>query len=144
MLPGDITTIAIVPFGNNSLEADMETLISSSLYEEFSKTKRLKIVPEEEAHAVLSGVITSMTNKAASFSSTDVATDYRLTITLDVTFKRKGEDRVIWKGKGLSEIMDYKADAGDVDATEINRTEAKQELAAEVAELIYDRIFEGF
>ncbi|MDH3975160.1 MAG: LPS assembly lipoprotein LptE [Deltaproteobacteria bacterium] len=143
-LPKDITAIAIEAFGNNSIEADMEALISSALFEAFSKTKRLKIVPQEEAHALLSGVITSISNMPVSFSSTDVVTDYRLTITLDVTFRRKGEGEVVWKGKGLSEIMDYKAAAGDVDLTENNRTEAKRELAREVADLIYDRIFEGF
>lgn len=143
-LPGDITAIAILPFTNNSIEADMETLVSSALFEEFSKTRRLKIVSEGEAHAVLSGVITSMTNRPVSFSSSDVVTQYRLSITLDVSFVRKGEEKAVWKGKGLSEIMDYSAVAGDVDSTENNRTEAKRALAREVASLIYDRIFEGF
>ncbi len=143
-LPPDIETIALIPFENETYETDLETFLSQSLAEEFSKARRLKVVPEEEADVVLTGVIKSYTNRPVSFAASDVAREYRTEVAVDVTLKRRPGGEVIWKGKGLREVKDYTADPEDVDLTETNEREARRQVAEELAELIYDRVFEGF
>lgn len=144
VLPEDVETIAIIPFTNETYETDMENLLSRSLAEEFSKARRLRVVDEGEADLILAGVIKSYSNRPVSFSSSDVAQDYRVEVTVDVTLKRRDGKGVIWKGKGIKEVEDYKSEPGDVDLTESNEEEARGRVADELAELIYDRVFEGF
>lgn len=142
-LPEDVRTVALTSFVNNTYDAEMELLISSALSSEFSTGSRLIVLPEAKADTVLTGTLLSIDDRPASFSSSDVAAEYRITVRLDVLLSRKGGD-VIWKGKGLSEVEDYQSVPGDVEATEKNRYEARQILAAEMADLIYERLFEGF
>lgn len=143
-LPDDLKTIAISPFANESYESDLGPLLDLAIAEEFSKTKRLKIVPEGEADLLLTGVIMSYKNRPVSFSSSDLARDYRVEITADVLLKKRVGEEVLWKGKGIKEVADYSVTPGDVGLAEERRDAAKEEVSDEMAELIYDTIFEGF
>jgi len=143
-LPEDAETIAVRHFANETFEADMEPLLLQSLAEEFSRSRRLRVVPETSADLIVSGIITSFTESPVSFSSADQTTDYRIEVRVDVTLRKRGEGEVLWKGKGLSEIEDYRSEPGNIDVTEKNRLDAKKIVAADLAELIYDRVFEGF
>ena len=143
-LPKDVNTIAIASFINETYEADMEVLLSLSLAEEFSKARRLTVVAPEEADLLLTGFINSFSSNPVAFSSADEAVSYRVESTVDVTLKVRHSGEVIWKGKGLKEIEDYQSLPGDVESTEINRDIAKRTVASELAEIIYDRVFEGF
>ena len=143
-LPDNIKTIAIVPFVNETFESDMATLLESSLAEELSSFKSLKIVSENEADALLTGNVKSFSNKPVSFSSADLVQDYRVEVKVDVMLKVRNTDEVLWRGKGLSEVRDYNVEPGNEDLAEINKSDTKEVVADELAELIVDRIFEGF
>ena len=142
-LPEDIKTVALISFVNKTYDAEIELLISSALSVELSKGSRLALVPEPEADAIVSGDVLSIKDRPVSFSSNDVASEYRITVKVDVVLTRSGGD-VIWKGKGIEEFEDYQSLPGDIEETEKNRDEARQKLAVEMADLIYDRLFEGF
>ena len=142
-MPEDVRSVALTSFVNNTYDAEIELLISSALSGEFSKGSRLTVLPEEKADTIITGTILSIDDRPVSFSASDVAAEYRLTVRLDAMLSRKGGD-VIWKGKGLSEVEDYQSVPGDVEATEKNRYEARQRLAAEMADLVYESLFEGF
>ncbi len=143
-LPEDTKTIAIINFENETFEADIGPFLLQSLAEEFSKSRRLRIVDDSDADLIVSGIISSFSENPVSFSSSDQTTDYRIEMKVDVTLRRRDEGEVIWKGKGLSEIEDYSSEPGNIDITERNRNNAKRVVADELAELIYDRVFEGF
>ncbi|MBE9505137.1 MAG: hypothetical protein IME96_13285 [Proteobacteria bacterium] len=143
-LPSDVKTVAILPFDNKTFEADMATLLESSLAKEFSRVKRLSVVPEDQADALLTGSISSFENRPVSFSSADQVRDYRVEVTVDVRLKYRQREEILWTGKGLREVKDYKVEPGNEDLAEINKNEAKETVADELAELIVDRIFEGF
>lgn len=142
-LPEDVRTVALTPFINKTYDAEIELLISSALSSEFSKGSRLKILPKSIADTILTGTLISINERPISFSASDVASEYRITINVDALLTRNGGD-VIWKGKGIAEVEDYQSVPEDIEATEKNRYEARQQLALEMANLIYDRIFEGF
>ena len=142
-LPEDVRTVALTPFVNKTYDAEIELLISSALSSEFSKGSRLMVLPEAKADTILTGTLISINDRPVSFSSSDVASEYRITIKLDVLLSRNGGD-VIWKGKGIEEVEDYQSVPGNIEETEKNRDEARQKLAVEMADLIYDRLFEGF
>jgi outer membrane lipopolysaccharide assembly protein LptE/RlpB len=142
-LPEDIRTVALISFVNKTYDAEIELLISSALSAELSKGSRLDLVPEPEADAIVSGTVLSIKDTPVSFSSSDVASEYRITVKVDVVLTRSGGN-VIWKGKGIEEVADYQSVPGNIEETERNRDEARQKLAVEMADLIYDRLFEGF
>jgi len=142
-LPEDIRTVALIPFVNKTYDAEIELLLSSALSAELSKGSRLTLVPEPDADAIVSGVVLSIKDTPVSFSSSDEASEYRITVKVDVVLTRSGGD-IIWKGKGVEEVSDYQSVPGDIEETERNRDEARQKLALEMADLIYDSLFEGF
>ena len=119
-LPEDVKTLAIVNFKNNTYEADVESLISVALSNEFSRSRRLAMVSEADADLILKGSIIAFKNSPVSFSSSDVATDYRLQITLDISLKRKDGDE-LWRDKSVVETADYKSLAGNVAVTQSKR-----------------------
>jgi len=143
-LPEDVRTISISAFKNNTYEMDLDTLISVALADEFAKSGRLKVVQGENADMVLDGVITSFSSKAVSFSSLDVAAGYRLELVADATLKRREGGELIWKERGVSSSREYQSVPGSVETTEIRKEEAKEAAVRELAEIIYDRVFEGF
>lgn len=143
-LPPDVKTVAILPFDNKTFEADMATLLESSLAQEFSRIKGLSIVPEDEADALLTGTISSFENRPVSFSSADQVHDYRVEVKVDAILKYRKKEEILWSGKGLREVKDYKVEPGNEDLAETNKSESKEAVADELAELIVDRIFEGF
>ncbi|MDT8317582.1 MAG: LptE family protein, partial [bacterium] len=142
-LPEEVRTVALTSFVNKTYDAEIELLISSALSTEFSTGSRLMVLPEDKADTILTGTLISVDDRPVSFSASDVASEYRISVTVDVLLSRKGGD-VIWKGKGITEVEDYQSLPGDIQATEKNRYEARQRLAVEMADLIYDRLFEGF
>ena len=143
-LPKEIKTIGLSPFANDTFEGDLEILLSEALAEEFSKTKRLTVTDVASADVILGGNIRSYSSRPVSFSSSDVVQDYRVEVSVDVVLKRKESGELIWKGKNLKQIKDYRAEPGNVELSEENRSAAKRSVAAELAEMIYDRIFEDF
>jgi len=143
-LPEDAETIAVIPFVNKTFEAPFGPLLLQALAEEFSKSRRLRVVDESEADLIVSGIIRSFSESPVSFSSSDQTTDYRIDVKVDVLLRKRYEGEVVWKGKGLSAIEDYSSEPGNIDVTEISRNNAKKIVAEELAELIYDSVFEGF
>lgn len=143
-LPEEFKTIAILPVINKSFQADLGPLLDLAIAEEFSRTQRLQMVSESEADLILTTSILKYSDTPASFSAGDQARDYRLQVIIDsVLVARKGSG-IVWKGKGLKEMSDYSVVPGEITGAESSRRTAKEELVAELAELVHDSIFEGF
>ncbi len=142
-LPEEIKSVALLTFENKTDDADIELRLAAAIAEEFSKSKLLQIEPEETSHAILRGVVLSLSDRPVSFTSSDTATDYRLEMKAEATLKRQ-DDEVVWKGKNLREGQDYKAEPGDVELTRNRREEAEELLVRKMAELIHDSLVEGF
>jgi len=143
-LPEEYKTIAISPVINKSFESDLGPLLDSAIAEEFSRTQRLQVVREAEADLVLTTTITNYSDSPVAFSATDQARNYRVQVIADSVLAVREGSRTVWKGKGLKETSDYSVAPGAITEAESSRRTAKEELAAELAELIHDYVFEGF
>ena len=143
-LPEEYKTIAILPVVNKSFQADLGPLLDSAIAEEFSRTQRLEVVSESEADLVLKTSILKYSDTPSSFSATDQARDYRVQVIIDSVLTDREGSSTVWKGKGLKEMSDYSVVPGEISGAESSRRTAKEELVAELAELIHDSIFEGF
>ena len=142
-LPPDVKKIAIPQFSNKTLRPDIENQFTNSLLDEFAKGKKVEVVGENDADAVVKGVITSFENTPISYKGGDVIQEYRVTVRLEVSLTKKADESVIWKDKNISYFSEYKNDP-DVAIAEANRDAAIRKIAVDIARQLYSNILEGF
>ncbi|MBI4746436.1 MAG: LptE family protein [Deltaproteobacteria bacterium] len=147
-LPPDVKKIAIPLFSNKTLRPDIENQFTNALLDEFAKGKKVVVVGENVADAVVKGIITSFENTPISYKGGDVIQEYRVTVRLEVSLIKKADESVIWKDKNISYFSDYKT-AHDIaiaaaNIAEANRDAAIRKIAVDVARQLYSNILEGF
>lgn len=142
-LPPDVKRIVIPQFSNKTLRPDIENQFTNALLDEFVKGKKVAVVGEGEADAVVRGVITSFEATPISYKSGDVIQEYRVTVRLEVSLIKKADESVIWKDKNVTYFTEYNNDP-DVAVSEANRDAAIRKIAADVARQLYSNILEGF
>lgn len=142
-LPPDVKTIAIPQFSNKTLRPDIENQFTNALLDEFAKGKKVEVVEEGKADAVVKGVITAFDATPISYTGGDVIQEYRVTVRLEVSLVKKADEAVIWKDKNISYFADHKNDP-DVAVSEANRDAAIKKIAVDLARQMYSNILEGF
>lgn len=107
-LPGNIKVIQIPIFKNDSAEVGAETFFTNSLKQEALRSKFVQLKNEEsEAEGILQGRILSITviadesvieakNTKYLPTETVIATQYKISATVELTLKRKGSSTVLW------------------------------------------------
>jgi outer membrane lipopolysaccharide assembly protein LptE/RlpB len=142
-LPEGIYSISIPIFANQTIQTGIESEVTRALVEKFTSARQLRVTGESEADALLRGTVKSfVTSPSAVTLSTQTATEYRATLTVEVTFKRQRDGKVFWKGE-MSEWRNY-AVVADLAATEANKQEAIQEASQLLAERLYVILLEEF
>lgn len=142
-LPPDVKKIAIPQFSNKTLRPDIENQFTNALLDEFAKGKKVEVVGEGEADAVVKGTITAFETTPISYAGKDVIQEYRVTVRLEVSLVKKADEAVIWKDKNMAYFADYKNDP-DVAISEANRDAATRKIAVDLARQMYSNILEGF
>jgi hypothetical protein len=142
-LPGDIKTLAIPLFTNETDQLGLESEITQALRERFISSKRLVIREEKSADLILKG-------KVRSFSTTSVAVTkgllvtagYRAMVTVEIVLKRHPDGQVLWKDE-ISEVWNYPVGA-DLMQTDRNKKEALRQIALLLAERVHETVLGGF
>jgi len=142
-MPGNIATLSIPFFKNRIQKPDVETVITSALIEEFVKSEVAKVV-EEDAEAVINGVITGYELMPVSFNRNDVIQEYRVTIRVEVQLVRGSDGKVLWEDKNITDYEDFKVSAADVNATKTAEWDAVKKMARDTSRLIKERMLEDF
>ena len=145
-LPEHIETIAIPVFKNDTLEEGVEETLTNAVIDEFVRGGKLKLVSEDKADAILSGIVKTYKNKeAVTYDDQNNVSSYKVTVTVDIRLEDLVEDTVLWEKEGLSENADY-AGGDDVGLTEEkeNEREALEQLAEDLAQEIRTLSTEGF
>jgi hypothetical protein len=100
-LPGNLKTVEIPLFANQSLESDVADAITSALSTQVVSGNLLKVV-SHDGNATISGTVTSYANVPYTFSAADTrqvsVQQYvvRITAAVEFTDNKKGSD--IYKG----------------------------------------------
>lgn len=142
-LPKDIKKIEIPLFVNKTSYARIENTFTNALIREFNQRKRLKVVQEKDADAVVSGVIKALRDFPLSYSSTRTVIENRVTLILDVTVKRKDNEEILWRDPNLSDYQDYSV-VSNITVSEQNKELAILKIAEILSQKIHNRIFESF
>jgi outer membrane lipopolysaccharide assembly protein LptE/RlpB len=138
-----ITSVAIIPLENKTMEPNLTSIFTSALRREFIFRREVEVVAEEKAQATLQGSVTSENIVSTAYDQEGRAIEYDITITLDLRFIRRGNNAILWKGDKIAGTWHYQA-SSDVIVNEGNKNKAIQKIAADLAERIYIMIKERF
>lgn len=142
-MPGNITSISIPFFKNQTQKPDAETVITTALIDEFVKSKIVNVVDTNE-EAVLNGKVAGYALTPVSFNRNDVIQEYRLTMSLEVELARKSDGKILWKDNNIKNYVDFRVNTSDINATQTAELDAFRKMAKDTARLIKERILEDF
>ena len=87
-LPEEIRTVAVQVFENDTFEPNIEAPITRGIISKLSQDGRLKVVPQNEADGVITGIITSYSIEPISYDSfTGSVTGYHNTVSVTFDFR---------------------------------------------------------
>jgi len=142
-LPDHIKTVAVPIFKNRTLEPGVETAITSGVVNAFSSGGRVKVVPLEEADAILQGEVVGYSLDGLSFDTSANVRSYRLRLVLNVEFRDVRRSAMLWRQEGLSETSDFQV-AGQVSDTIARGQGALQQAAAEIGRKVVNLAVDRF
>ncbi|MDD4858172.1 MAG: LptE family protein [Candidatus Krumholzibacteria bacterium] len=127
---GDIKKIAVPNLSNETAQPDIEIDITSNLRDGLIKDNTLKVVPEDEADAVLEGTVIDYRNVPFTFNADLQAEQYRLFVSLSVSLFNPKDNSYIWKDRRIEAHSDYYLET----ATERNYDKALEEVYKDIVE----------
>lgn len=100
-----------VPFLKNStVFVNASVVLKRAMFDQFAAQRGIMgAATPEEADLILEGVLTGYGAGAVSYAATDTVKEYRLTISAEITMRRKGDakdSKPLWKGT-VSAWQDY-------------------------------------
>jgi len=141
-LPGEIESISIPFFKNETFESNIEAVFTNALINEFIKNKRFAIVPNG-GDATMVGVVREFNLASIAYSSEDRTLQYRAFVSLELTLTNNTTGEVIWRNPRLIHDEEYDV-TSDIAFTDASEEDAIQRIAVELAEQIYEEMVLGF
>jgi len=143
-IPEDVREIYLSPFDNRTQRQQLDQFVTEAIANELVKRRRFNLVAERSgAHADLSGEVTRFGLTPISFDNEGRATEYEISITAKVVFKRTGSDDILWKNDHYLFRQTYEVDTGEAGFLD-REEEAIREAAGRFAETMVSDLLEGF
>ncbi len=141
-LPGHIRTVAVPVFKNSTLEPAVENALTQAVVRAFATEGRLRVVAREEADAILEGEITAYTLHPIAVVAGQNIAQYRLVLTMNLTFRDLRRNELLWQQRGLTEQADFRVQGAAADTIareEVAVRQAAVEIGRKVVSLAMDR-----
>jgi outer membrane lipopolysaccharide assembly protein LptE/RlpB len=131
-----------VPYLKNAtVYANASVELKRALFEQFAEQRNiLPAATPEQGDLILEGALIGYSTNVVSYSAADTAMQYRLTITADITVRRRGDAKdakPFWKGT-LSAWQDYPVSA----TVELQRSSENAALAVASRKLAQQLIWQ--
>lgn len=143
LLPSHLKTIAVPVFENATTEYTIEQEVTDAVIARFVADNHLKVVDERSADAVIKGKITAYRNAVFGFSQSAQAQEYRVTLSVAVTFKDQVKNRELWSAPDLVKTSNYYV-VDTPGATAKTEIDGRKEAISKLAEEIVARSVEGW
>jgi len=168
LLPKDAETIFVEPFINRTREVGVSQEFTTAVRSELYRRGRLRLVDgAEQADLIFSGVVRSLDDQTASVNRHNEALQYESHLVLDVNLRRREPNEILWRGPGIKLTQIYAGSraavvttssefrAGtlnasdvrqltDIQLTETQKSQAREQLMARFAQDLYQRLMEMF
>ena len=142
-LPPDIKSVSIPVFSNESIEPGVEVIFANALIYEFNRSRALQVVSESESQAQVEGKIRTIAIDPVIYANLTQAVERKVTVTLEITFRRSDNQKILWQNQGLSRYEFYRVTT-DPNQTQRNKEEAIKKIAQDLSERIHNSILENF
>lgn len=148
-LPQDIKTIGIPTFKNQTTVFNVETLLTQKVQSEFIGRGKYTVLPQAgDVDALLVGEISAISMQPVSFTPTQLASRYVITMTARIELRDMRANTVLWENPGVVFRQEYEATSGanalDPAAFFGQDANALERLSAEFARAIVSTILEAF
>jgi outer membrane lipopolysaccharide assembly protein LptE/RlpB len=147
VLPGNIKTIYVDTVTNkipvNEIYAyvpRLEIEITNAIIRQLNRDGTLKVVPREEADAVLKASMIGFLQEGVRFTSLESVEEYQMFVILNMTLQDNKNKRVIWEEPNFSGDAYYFVSQ----FPSLSRDEAAQRAIDRLAENVVDRIVEDW
>lgn len=106
-LPSHIKTVAVPLFENNTEYPNVREDLTNMIVDEFISDNSLSITDESNADLIVSGTITSISQRAASVASGEQVEEYHIYVNVKVKCEDVKNNKALWE-KTLSQygVMD--------------------------------------
>ena len=142
-LPDHIKTVAVPIFKNRTLEPGVDSAITSGVVNAFSSGGRVKVVPLDQADAILQGEVVAYSLDGLAFDQNANVRAYRLRLVLNVEFRDVRRSAMLWRQEGLSETSDFQVQ-GAVSDTLARGQGAVSQAAAEIGRKVVNLALDRF
>ena len=146
-LPQNIKTIYVdtvknkIPTENTyAYQPGLEIDITNAVIKGLQRDGNLKVVPREQADAVLQADLIGFEHEGLRFSSLESVEEYRLYIVLNVVLKDNKTQQIIWQESNFSGDAEYVV----TPVRSLGRQEAAERAVSRLAKNVVDRIVEDW
>jgi len=148
-LPSYIRTIGVPTFANRTTIFNLETLLTEKVRAEFIGRGKYQILPESTGvDALLIGEVAGVSIAPSSFTTSQIASRYTITMTARIELRDMRENKVLWENSSVFFREDYEA-AGATAVTDPTAffqqdLSALDRLSTSFARTIVSAILEAF
>jgi outer membrane lipopolysaccharide assembly protein LptE/RlpB len=143
-LPADIKNIYIRPLENRTPRSQVEQELTRAIAEEMVQRQRFAVLGGPEgADAELSGAVIFYGATPVTFDPSGRATEYEISLTAQISFKRIGQDEPIWSNDRYTFRDTYQIEASNEDYVDLE-DDAIERVAESFAETMVSDLLEGF
>jgi hypothetical protein len=136
--PKGVESIYITIFENPTSETGIENLVTAQFIDEFTRRRPDALVSSNnDADAILTGVISSIRIWTISRRGVDIPDERRVVLTVDLTLTST-DGKVLWRMAGLSSTSAYSINQTNELITQQNKQVAILALSEKLAEIAYD------
>jgi hypothetical protein len=96
-VPGDIKSIAIPLFENQTAEFGIQETITDALVAGFQREGILKVTDESRADAILHGTILRIDDTPNTYTASEQVSEYRFQITCEIVLENARTGESLWK-----------------------------------------------
>lgn len=96
-LPGHIKTVHVPLFEDQTAEFGIDQSLTDKIIEAITKDNTLKIASRRNADALLNGKIMTVRERAGQYTEDEVASNFRIHITIQASFEDIKKRNIIWE-----------------------------------------------
>jgi len=133
-IPSHIKTINVPLFEDKTAEFGIDQQLTDAVIDGITKDNTLKISGPRGGDSVLKGIIVNVREQAGQYDQQERASDYRIFITVRVTFEDVKKRKTLWEEE-FSEWGRYEG---------VNRDDGIKEAVEKLKEVIINRLVSGW
>ena len=124
-LPSHIRTVSVPLFQNQTPEFGIDQKITDAVIEAINRDNTLRIAGLNQSDSVLKGTIDQITDQAGQYNQDEVASSYRVYVTVHAVFEDLKKDKIIWE-------EEWREWGGYTDSRETGLQEAMEKISENI------------